>query len=163
LVIWEVPQLNGSMLHVVLEEVTLQTHVFSLLANQGIMGLRDGALVVLLYGGGFGDGRIEDLPHKLAEVESLLGGVSRRVVLGFTSGLGHTSLLFGLVADGPASESEEIARTGLAGRLPIHRRQSQEVGDCGPCPPQSQAHVDGTMEVSKDLLRACRCASVGDA
>jgi hypothetical protein len=26
----------------------------------------------------------------LAEVESLLGGVSRTIILGFTSGLGHT-------------------------------------------------------------------------
>jgi hypothetical protein len=51
----------------------------------------------------------------LAEVESLLGGVSRIVVLGFTSRLGHTSLLLELVVDGPASESEEIAKTGLAG------------------------------------------------
>jgi hypothetical protein len=48
-------------------------------------------------------------------VESLRGGVNRRVVLGFTSGLGHTSLLFGLKADGPASEGEEIGRTRLAG------------------------------------------------
>jgi hypothetical protein len=47
----------------------------------------------------------------LAEVEFLLDGASRRVVLGFTSGLGHTSLLFELVTDGPASEGEEIART----------------------------------------------------
>jgi hypothetical protein len=48
--------------------------------------------------------------HKLAEVESLLNGVRRRVVLGFAGGLGHASLLFGrLVAYGPASESEEIA------------------------------------------------------
>jgi hypothetical protein len=30
----------------------------------------------------------------LVEVESLLGGVSRGVVLGFTSGVGHTSLMF---------------------------------------------------------------------
>jgi hypothetical protein len=73
------------------------------------MGVRDGALVVLRDGGDFGDGGVEDLPHKLAEVESLLGGVSRRVVLGFASGLGHTCLLFGLIADGPASEGEEIA------------------------------------------------------
>jgi hypothetical protein len=48
-------------------------------------------------------------------LECLLGGVSRRVVLGFTSGLCHTSMLFGLVANGPASESEEIPRRGLAG------------------------------------------------
>jgi hypothetical protein len=34
-------------------------------------------LVVLPDGGGFGDGGVEDLPHKLAEVESLLGGVNR--------------------------------------------------------------------------------------
>jgi hypothetical protein len=61
-------------------------------------------LVALLDGGGFGDGGVEDLPHKLPEVESLLGGVSRRVVLGFTSGLGQTSLMFGLVVDGSASE-----------------------------------------------------------
>jgi hypothetical protein len=61
-------------------------------------------LVVLIYGGGFGDGGVEDLPHKLAEVESLLGDVSRTLILGFT--MGHTSLLFGVVADGPASEGE---------------------------------------------------------
>jgi hypothetical protein len=72
-------------------------------------------LVVLPDGGGFGDGDVEDLPHKLPEVESLLGGISRREVLGFTRGLGHTSMLFGLVTDGPASEGEEIARAGLAG------------------------------------------------
>jgi hypothetical protein len=72
-------------------------------------------LFVRPYGGGFGDGGVEDLPHKLAEVESLLGGVSRKVLLGFTRGLGHTSLLFGLADDGPASEGEEVARTGLAG------------------------------------------------
>jgi hypothetical protein len=65
-------------------------------------------LVFLPDGGGFGDGGVEDLPHKLAEVESLLGGVSR-IVLGFTSRLGRTSLLFGLVGDGHASDSEEVA------------------------------------------------------
>jgi hypothetical protein len=75
------------------------------------LGVRDGALVVLPNGGGFNDQGVQALPHKLAEVESLLGGVSRRVVLGFTSGLGHASMLFGLVADGSASEGEEIART----------------------------------------------------
>jgi hypothetical protein len=100
---------------VVLVEVLLQTDVFSLLVDQGILGARDGALVVFLNGGCFGLGGVEDLPHKLAEVESLLGGVSLGVILGFTSGLGHTSLLFGLVAYGPASEGEEIARTRLAG------------------------------------------------
>jgi hypothetical protein len=56
----------------------------------------------------------------LAEVEqSLVGGVSRRVILGFTCGLGHARLLSGLVADGPASESEKIARTGLAGDVVV--------------------------------------------
>jgi hypothetical protein len=57
-----VPQLDGSLVHVVLEEVPLQTDVFSLLVDQGILGVRDGALVVLPYGGGFGDGGVEDLP-----------------------------------------------------------------------------------------------------
>jgi hypothetical protein len=27
------------------------------------LGVRDGALVILPYGGGFGDGGVEDLPH----------------------------------------------------------------------------------------------------
>jgi hypothetical protein len=44
-------------------------------------------LVFRRDGGGFGDGGVEDLPHKLAEVKSLLGGVGRRVVLGFASRL----------------------------------------------------------------------------
>jgi hypothetical protein len=34
-------------------------------------------LVVLPNGGDFCDIGVEDLPHKLAEVESILGGVSR--------------------------------------------------------------------------------------
>jgi hypothetical protein len=55
----------------------------------------------------------------LAEVEFLYSGVSRGVVLGFTSGLGHTSMLFRLVANGPASDSEGIARTGLAGAAAV--------------------------------------------
>jgi hypothetical protein len=82
---------------VVFEEVPFNTDVFGLLADQGILGVRNGALVVLLDGGGLGDGGVEDLPHNLPEVESLLGGVGRRVVLGFTRGLGHTSMLFRLV------------------------------------------------------------------
>jgi hypothetical protein len=52
-------------------------------------------LVVLPDGGGFGDGGVKDLPHKLPEVESLLGGINRREALGFTRGLGHTGQLFG--------------------------------------------------------------------
>jgi hypothetical protein len=115
LVNWEVPQIYGSLLHVVFREVPLLTDVLDLLVDQGILGVRNGALVVLEDGGGFGDGGVEDLPHKLPEVESLLGGISRIVVLGFTRGLGHTCVLFGLVTDGPASEGEKIARTGLAG------------------------------------------------
>jgi hypothetical protein len=39
------------------------------------LGVRDDALIVLPNGGCCGDGGVEDLPHKLAEVESLLGGV----------------------------------------------------------------------------------------
>jgi hypothetical protein len=55
----------------------------------------------------------------LPEMESLLGGIRRKVVLGFARGLGHTCILFGLVGDGPASEGEEIARTGLAGAVVV--------------------------------------------
>jgi hypothetical protein len=61
-VIGEVPQLDGSLLHVVFEEVTLHTDVFGLRANQGIVGVRNGALVFLPDGGGFSDGGVEDLP-----------------------------------------------------------------------------------------------------
>jgi hypothetical protein len=128
---------------VVLEEVPLRTDVFSLLADQGFLGVRDGTLVVLLDSGGFGDGGVEDLPHKLTEMESLLGGVSRKVVLGFTSGLGHTSLLFRLVAYEPASEGEWVARTRLAGVAvvrPIRVGKASKLGECGPClPPTSGA------------------------
>jgi hypothetical protein len=54
-------------------------------------------LVVLpYYGGGFGDGGVEDLPHKLPEVESLLGGISHIVVLGFTI---VSNTVYVLVAD----------------------------------------------------------------
>jgi hypothetical protein len=53
LVSGEVPQFDGFLLQVVLEKVPLQTDMFSLLADQGIMGVRGGALVVFLYGGGF--------------------------------------------------------------------------------------------------------------
>ena len=47
----------------VLEEVPLRTDVFRLLVDQGIPLIRDGALVVLPYGGGFGDGGVENLPQ----------------------------------------------------------------------------------------------------
>jgi hypothetical protein len=69
------------MFNMILKEVPLQTVVFSLLDYQGIFGVRDVALLVLRGGGGVGDGSVEDLPHKLAEVESLLDGVSRKVIL----------------------------------------------------------------------------------
>jgi hypothetical protein len=92
----------------------------------------------------------------LAEVESLLGGVSRRIVLGFTSGLGHTSILFGLVADGPASEGEEIARTRLAGVdvvCSVNVGKSCKLETVVRAPPQREAHVDAAMEVSEYLLQ----------
>jgi hypothetical protein len=88
-------------------------------------------------------------------VESLLGGVGRRVVLGFASGLGHTSLLFGLVDDGPASERAEIARTRLAGAVvvcPIIVGKACELETVVRAPAQRQAHVDGAMEVLQDLF-----------
>jgi hypothetical protein len=152
---------------VVFEEVPLHTDVFSLLANQGILGVRDGALVVLLDSGGFGDGGVEDLPHKLAEVDSLIGGVSRTVILGFTSGLGHTSMLFGLLADGPASEGEEKVRTRIAGVVVVRpvsvgKACKLETAVCPPLP-QRQAHVDGAMEVSKYLLHGVQVCVRGDA
>jgi hypothetical protein len=88
-------------------------------------------------------------------VESLLGGVSRTLILGFTRGLGHTGLLFGHVADGPASEGEEIARPGLADAAfvgPISVGKACELEHVVRAPPQRHAHVDGAMEVSKNLL-----------
>jgi hypothetical protein len=126
--------------------------VFSL-----IKAFSEYAMVVLLDGGGFGDGGVEDLSYKLPEIESLLGGVSRRLVLGFTRGLGHTSLLFGLVADGPASESKEIARTRLASVAvvcPVSVGKARELGTVVRAPPQRRSHVDGAMEVSKDLFES---------
>jgi hypothetical protein len=99
----------------------------------------------------------------LAEVEFLLGGVRRGVVLGFTSGLGHTSLLFGLW---PASDSEEVARTGLAGVVvasPVSVGKACKLEAVVRPPPQRHAHVDGAMEVSKYLFSAYTWASVGDA
>jgi hypothetical protein len=69
------------MFHVVLKEVPLYTDMFGVLADQGVLGVCDCALAVLPYGGCSGDGFVEDLPHKLAEVESLLGGVCRKIVL----------------------------------------------------------------------------------
>jgi hypothetical protein len=73
------------------------------------MGVSDGALVVLPYGGSFGDGGAEDLPHELAEVDSLLGGVRYIVVFSFASGLCDASLLLGLVTDRAAATCEQLA------------------------------------------------------
>jgi hypothetical protein len=84
--------------------------VFGLLADQGILGVRDGTLVVLPDGGCSGDGGVEDLPHTLAKVESLFGGVCRRIVINLPSGLGDASLLRGLVVDNTAAEGEQVAR-----------------------------------------------------
>jgi hypothetical protein len=66
--------------------------VFGLLANQGVLGVRDGALVVLLDGGGSGDGGVEDPPNKLADVDFLLGGV----LFSLASGLSDACMLLGL-------------------------------------------------------------------
>jgi hypothetical protein len=140
---------------VVLKEVPLHTDVFSLLADQGILGVRDGALVVLLDSGGFGDGNGEDLPHKLTEVESLLDGVNRRVKSRFASGLGHTSLLFRLVAYGSASEGKEIARTRLASVVvvcPVRVGKAYKLVNVVRASPQRKAHIDSAMEISKDLV-----------
>jgi hypothetical protein len=46
----------------VLEEVPFETDVLGLLVDQGVLGVRNGALVVLPDGGGFGDGGVKDLP-----------------------------------------------------------------------------------------------------
>jgi hypothetical protein len=89
---------------VVLKEVPLHADVFGLLAGQGILGVRDGALVVLPHGGCSGDGSVENLPRKLAEVESLLGGVCRREVFNIASEMGDASMLIGLVDDMTAVE-----------------------------------------------------------
>jgi hypothetical protein len=99
------------MFHVVLEEVPLHADVLDLLSNQGILGIRDGTLVVLSYRVCSSDGGVEDLPHKLAKLESLLGGVCRRVVLRLIGGLGDTCTLLGLVADGTAAKCKQVART----------------------------------------------------
>jgi hypothetical protein len=56
------------MFHVVFQEVPLHADAFALLDDQGVLGVSDNDLVVLPYGGGSGDGRVEDSPHDLAEV-----------------------------------------------------------------------------------------------
>jgi hypothetical protein len=97
------------MFHVVLKEVPHHADAFGLLADQGILGVGDGTLVILPNGGCSGDGGVEDLPHKLAEVESVLGGICRRVVFSLSSGLGDASLLLGLEADMTAAECKQVA------------------------------------------------------
>jgi hypothetical protein len=69
------------MFHVVLEKVQFQTDMFGLLADQGVVGVCDRALTVLLDCDCSSDGFVEYLPHKLTKVESFLGGVCRRIVL----------------------------------------------------------------------------------
>jgi hypothetical protein len=90
-------------------------------------------------------------------MESLLGGVSRRVVLGFTRGLSHTSLLFGLVTSWPASEGEEIAGARLAGAVvvgPVSVGKACELKAVVQAPPQRHAHVDGAMKVAEDFFQS---------
>jgi hypothetical protein len=98
------------MFHVVLKEVPLHTDVFGLLGDQGILGVRDGALVFPQDGGCSGDGSVEDIPHKLAEVESLLIGGVYRVVFRLASELSDTYVLLGLVADMTATECKQVPR-----------------------------------------------------
>jgi hypothetical protein len=102
----------------------------------------------------------------LPEVESLLGGVSRRVVLGFIRGLGHTSLLFGLVVDGPASDSKEVARTGFAGATvvrPVSVGKAYELEIVVRAPPIVRRMPMVPCRYRRTFLRACMCAFVGDA
>jgi hypothetical protein len=61
LVSGEVPQPDCPMFRVVLKEVPLWADVFCLLEDQGILGVRDGALAVLRDGGCSGDGGVECL------------------------------------------------------------------------------------------------------
>jgi hypothetical protein len=102
------------MFHVVLKEVPLHADVLGLLGDQGIPKVSDGALAVLPYGGCSAIGFVEDHPHELAKVESLLGGVCCIVVLGLAGGLSDASLLLRLVALKALAECKQVARTGLA-------------------------------------------------
>jgi hypothetical protein len=54
-------------------------------------------------------GALKTPPRTLAKVESLRGGVCRRVVFSLTSGLGDTCLLLRLVADRSAVECKHVA------------------------------------------------------
>jgi hypothetical protein len=83
--------------------------------------------------------------------------VSHKVVLGFTRGWSHTSLLFGLVTDWPASEGEDIAGARLAGAAVVglvNVGKACELEAVVQAPPQRQAHVDGAIKVAEDLLRS---------
>jgi hypothetical protein len=103
----------------------------------------------------------------LEEMETLLGGVNRGVVLGFTSGLGHTSMLFGLVANGPASESDEIARTRLAGGAvvcPFSIGKACKLETVVRAPPPNVRRMSMVpWRYRSTFFRACMWASVGDA
>jgi hypothetical protein len=96
---------------VVLKEVPLSSDLLGLLADQGILRVRDDALVVLPNGDCSGDWGIEDLPHKLMEVESLLGGICRILAFSRTCGMDDTRLLLGLVVDMTAVGCKQVART----------------------------------------------------
>jgi hypothetical protein len=92
---------------VVFQEVPLHADVFGFLANQGVLGVSDSALIVFPYGGSSGDGGVKDLPHE-TEVESLLGGMCYTVVLRLAGGLRNACMLLRLVTDTPAAECEQV-------------------------------------------------------
>jgi hypothetical protein len=126
------------MLHVVFQKVLLETVVFGLLTDQGVLRVRNGALDVLLNGGCSGDGFVEDLPNKLAKVESLLGGVWCIVVLCLANGLGNACVLFVLVANMAAAEGKQAPRPGLARDAivgPIRIREANKLEAVVQAPP----------------------------
>jgi hypothetical protein len=91
----------------------------------------------------------------LAEVESLLGGVTR-----------HTSLLFGLVVDGPESESEEKARTRLAGAAivcPVNVGKACKLETVVRAPSNVRRMSMVPWRYRSTFFRACMWASLGDA
>jgi hypothetical protein len=75
------------------------------------MGVRDRTSAILPDGGCSGDGGVEGLPHKLAEVESLIVGVCRREVFSLSSGKSDACLLLGLVDVRTTAECKKVART----------------------------------------------------
>jgi hypothetical protein len=113
------------------------------------MGESDGTLVVLPYGGGSGDGGVENLPHVLPEVYSLLGGVHSRVVLSLVGGMRDACLLLGLVSDRPSAECEQVAGSKLACVAVIRPVGVGEACELeavvGPHPPQTSGVGGGCL------------------